>query len=182
MFHASAAKLENHVTEKAKPIRKRFVTNQLYTTEAQSFARCPISSKRRFTALTFPTFVVSAVLLSGGSASADTLTSAAGGIENYTVLTSGNYMITAMGASGGNEHHDVLEDSLGGRAAIEVGEFTLIAGTNLFITVGGMGGNGTASFGNVGGGGGGGATMVSQQNVATPLLVAVWRWRRRFST
>ena len=147
--------------------------SQLYTFEAPSLTRCADAFTRRSTIWAISTFVLGATLLSAASASADTFTFTGESPQVFVASTSGIYIITAQGASGGNEQYKYHgKDSLGGKGAIETGKFTLAAGTTLYITVGGMGGNGTSSFEEYGAGGGGGASVISEQISGMALIIA----------
>jgi hypothetical protein len=91
-----------------------------------------------------------------------------GELVTWTVPVTGTYQILAFGAQGGNEAPSGGSfASFGGLGAEIGGNFSLTAGDNLQIAVGGAG---TTFHGPVGGGGGGGSFVVGPGN--TPLVIA----------
>lgn len=74
-----------------------------------------------------------------------------GSVQSYTIPTSGYYKLEAWGAQGGSYSTTLY----GGKGAYTSGEIYLEKGTSLYIYVGGVGGNNTATT-NVGGYNGGG--------------------------
>lgn len=102
--------------------------------------------------------------------SGTTVASYAGTVATYLVGTSGLYDISALGANGGQSSNS----NLGGIGAQVSGQFTLTAGEQLLVLVGGAGTQGTATGTDDAGGGGGGGSFVilSSGNGLVPLLVA----------
>ena len=81
-----------------------------------------------------------------------------GTIVDVTVATTGTYDITAYGAQGGGA---LPSSTLGGKGAQIEGQFTLTAGEQLEIVVGGASKSGDMSIG-----GGGGAAALSYSRSA----------------
>ncbi|HEY1934156.1 MAG TPA: PEP-CTERM sorting domain-containing protein [Acetobacteraceae bacterium] len=89
-----------------------------------------------------------------------------GAVVDYTVPATGLYQIVAAGAQGGADGNGVS----GGNGAVISGKFSLTAGDELVIAVGGQGGNGQA-FRSYAGAGGGGSFAVDQ-TTSTKLVIA----------
>ena len=109
----------------------------------------------------FPSDAEAAVTVTLPSIGSTTTVGYDGTIDSFVVPVTGEYEILASGASGGAD----LEGYAGGSGAEIGGIFSLTAGQNLSIAVGGQG-----AAGKEGGGGGGGGSFVVLG--ATPLVVA----------
>jgi gliding motility-associated-like protein len=94
-----------------------------------------------------------------------TTTSPTSGIQTFTAPFTGPYRIEAYGAQGG-----FGAGNPGGAGAQMVGEFTLTAGTVLYVLVGQMGGSQVLVQANSSGAGGGGSFVTYTNNI--PLVVA----------
>ena len=147
--------------------------SQQFTIGARTLSGCARCSKKHISVRPFSTILLSAILFSAASASADMFTLIGEVPQIFAASTTGIYLITAEGASGGNEQYKYYgKNCSGGEGAVEVGKFALSAGTTLSITVGGKGGNGSSSFEEYGGGGGGGESVVSSESSGLSLLIA----------
>lgn len=104
--------------------------------------------------------------IQGGGAKASTF-SFTSSVQSYTIPTTGTYEIVGFGAQGGFSGSNVA----GGLGAKIGGFFSLTAGTELQIVVGGQGGTGGPAFGGYGGGGGG-ASFVYNATTSALLLAA----------
>lgn len=87
-----------------------------------------------------------------------------GALATYTVTTTGTYDLLALGAQGGSSGSGFA----GGLGAKVTGGFSLTAGDQLRIAVGGLGITGSPAVGGYGGGGGGGSFIY---NLTTSSLL-----------
>ena len=105
--------------------------------------------------------IASATTFTYNGACSELQTRCEGGLQSFTVPASGIYDIVAIGARGGAG----ADGAPGGLGAEIGGDFSLAAGQELIVAVGGPG-----SDRNYGGGGGGGSFVVTQS--LTPLIIA----------
>ncbi len=105
----------------------------------------------------------SAVALAAGAADATNF-AYTGSIQSFIAPTSGFYDVTALGAQGGDFTQIDNLAPAGGLGAAVSGRLWIGAGTNIFVVVGGKGGDGRYA-------GGGGGTFI-YRDFARPLVIA----------
>ena len=111
--------------------------------------------------------IASATTFTYNGACSELQTRCDGGLQSFIVPASGLYDIVAIGARGGAGAYGAP----GGLGAEIGGDFSLTAGQELIVAVGGPGTDGGYGGGHAGGGGGGGGSFVVTQG-PTPLVVA----------